>query len=118
MAQCRIVTRDFLIALTILMCCSMNFFLILINLQDFVQDNLGGSTFDAGVAAGLYVFGGITSRMLFGKYIELVGRKRMLIASLMLAAMASLAYFAVTTTVMMFILRFLHGMTYGIASSC
>ena len=72
MAADRIFTRDFLIAMTILMCCSMNFFLILINMQDFVQDTFGGSAFDAGVAAGLYVFGGITSRILFGKYIELV----------------------------------------------
>ena len=70
MTRNRIVTRDFLIAMTILMCCSMNFFLILINLQDFVQDRFGGSAFEAGVAAGLYVFGGITSRVLFGKYIE------------------------------------------------
>ena len=39
MAADRIFTRDFLIAMTILMCCSMNFFLILINLQDFVRDS-------------------------------------------------------------------------------
>ena len=118
MTRNRIVTRDFLIAMTILMCCSMNFFLILINLQDFVQDRFGGSAFEAGVAAGLYVFGGITSRVLFGKYIELIGRKRMLTVALFLAVLASLAYFVVPSLALLFVLRFAHGMTYGIASAC
>ena len=118
MAADRIFTRDFLIAMTILMCCSMNFFLILINMQDFVQDTFGGSAFDAGVTAGLYVFGGITSRILFGKYIELVGRKRMLTVALSCAVIASLTYFIVPSLAALFVLRFAHGMTYGIASAC
>ena len=118
MASNRIITRDFVIAMTILMCSSMNFFLILINLQDFVRDSFGGSTTDAGIAAGLYVFGGITSRILFGKYIELFGRKRMLNIALLCAATASMLYFVVASVPQLFVLRFVHGMTYGIASAC
>ena len=92
MAAQRIFTRDFIIAMTILMCSSMNFFLILINLQDFVEDDLGGSASQAGVAAGLYVIGGLVSRLLLGKYVELVGRKRMLIIALSLANVVILAF--------------------------
>ncbi len=118
MAAQRIFTRDFIIAMTILMCSSMNFFLILINLQDFVEDDLGGSASQAGVAAGLYVIGGLVSRLLLGKYVELVGRKRMLIIALSLAVVSSLTYFAVTSVEMLYVLRFAHGMTYGLASTC
>ncbi len=71
-----------------------------------------------GTAAGIYVIGGLLSRIFAGKYVELVGRRRMLILGLVFAIIMSSTYFFVTSIAMLMIVRFLHGMSYGICSTC
>ena len=51
-------------------------------------------------------------------YVELFGRKRMLVISLLAAALMSASYFFVSSLIMLFAVRFLHGMCYGLSSTC
>ncbi len=111
-------TRDFILDMTVSMCCSLNYFTLLINIVGFATVTYGATSAEAGLAAGLYVVGGLISRFFFGKYIELIGRKRVLIASLALSVVMSAAYFYASSLLLLYIIRLLHGMTYGMASSC
>ena len=110
-------TRDFLLDSGITFCCSLNYFVLLINITTFAITSFGATTAEAGVSAGLYVIGGLFSRIILGKYIELVGRRKMLIISLFAALIMSATYFFVTSLTMLYAVRLLHGITYGIASS-
>ena len=111
-------TRDFLLDMGVSMCCSLNYFTLLINIVGFATVTYGATSAEAGMAAGLYVIGGLISRFFLGKYIELVGRKKVLILSLVAAMIMSGTYFVASTLWLLYIIRFLHGMCYGILSSC
>ena len=111
-------TRDFLLVAAITLCSSLNYFTILINITAFAISSFGATTAQAGASAGLYVIGGLASRLLLGKYVEFVGRKRMLIMALFGALFMSFTYFIVSSLFMLFVIRLLHGITYGVASTC
>lgn len=118
MKQERIFTRDFLLDAIISLCCSLNYFTLLINITGFASFEFGADPAAGGTAAGIYVIGGLLSRVLIGKYVELVGRKKMLICGLALAVVMSASYFFVSSMAMLYVVRFIHGMSYGLSSTC
>lgn len=118
MGSDRIFTKNFILDTGISFCCCLNYFTLLINITGFSAAMFGASSAEGGLAAGIYVIGGLLSRMFLGKYIELVGRKRMLLIGLTIAIVMSASYFFVSSMMMLFIIRFLHGTAYGISSTC
>lgn len=114
----RIFTRDFTLDMMISLCCSLNYFTLLINITGFAAFRFGSDTAIGGTAAGIYVIGGLLSRIVTGKYIEMVGRKKVLLIGLSFALVMSTTYFFVSSIAMLMAIRFLHGMSYGISSTC
>lgn len=114
----RIFTRDFTLDMMISLCSSLNYFTLLINITGFAAFRFGSDTAIGGTAAGIYVIGGLLSRIVAGKYIEMVGRKKMLLIGLSFALVMSTTYFFVSSIAMLMAIRFLHGMSYGISSTC
>lgn len=114
----RLFTKDFSLAFVISVCCSLNYFAILINITAFGITTFGATEAEAGLSAGMYVIGGLFSRLFLGKYIELVGRRRMLILGLGFSLVMSAFYFLVSSMAMLYAVRLLHGIGYGIASTC
>lgn len=113
-----IFTRDFIFNMGVSLCCSTHYFVLLINIVGFATTKLGVGPAEAGFAAGVYVIGGLISRLLFGKYVELVGRKKSLVIVMVLTLLISFAYFGITSIVPLYILRFCHGLLYGLLSTC
>lgn len=118
MTKERIFTRDFTLDAIISFCCSLNYFTLLINITGFASYEFGADAAAGGTAAGIYVIGGLLSRVLIGKYVELIGRKRLLIVGLALAVVMSATYFFVSSMAMLYVIRFFHGMCYGLSSTC
>lgn len=114
----RLFTKDFMLDTVISLCCSLNYFTLLINITGFAMSTFGASSTEAGLAAGIYVIGGLISRVTLGKYVEMVGRKRMLMLGLTIALVMSVTYFFVSSMAMLYVIRFLHGTAYGISSTC
>ena len=117
MGKTKLMTKNFLAITSVSFCCSLNYFALLISITGFATSSFGVSTGEAGVSAGLYVIGGLSSRLLLGKYIELVGRKKMLLISLSGSLIMSMMYFGVNSLLMLCLVRFFHGMTYGLSHS-
>ncbi len=118
MSQNRIFSRDFILDAAISLFCSLNYFALLINIVGFSTETFGATAAEAGLAAGVYVIGGLLARIFIGKYVELVGRKRMLIAGVSFALIMSIAYFWVSSLIMLYAVRLLHGLAYGVTSTC
>lgn len=114
----RILTKNFILDTGVSFCCCLNYFTLLINITGFSAAMFGASSAEGGLAAGIYVIGGLLSRIFLGKYIELVGRRRMLLLGLLIAVVMSASYFFVSSMPMLFAVRFLHGTAYGISSTC
>ena len=114
----RLFTKDFILDTAISLCCSLNYFTLLINITGYAMLTFGATSTEAGLAAGIYVIGGLISRVTLGKYVEMVGRKKMLILGLSIALIMSATYFFVSSMAVLYIVRFLHGTAYGISSTC
>lgn len=114
----KLFTREFVFVTCISMCCSMNYFTLLISMTGFATISFGASTSEAGLAAGLYVIGGLLSRIFLGKYIELIGRKRMLVVALFFSLIMSAMYFFVNSLAILCLVRLLHGLGFGVSSTC
>lgn len=114
----RLFTKDFVLDTAISLCCSLNYFTLLINITGYAMLTFGATSTEAGLAAGIYVIGGLISRVTLGKYVEMVGRKKMLILGLSIALIMSVTYFFVSSMAVLYIVRFLHGTAYGISSTC
>lgn len=109
MQRSAIFTRDFFLDAAISLFCSLNYFALLINIVGYSTDTFGATPGEAGLAAGIYVIGGLFARIFIGKYVELVGRKRMLILGVSFALIMSVSYFWVSSLIILYIVRFLHG---------
>ena len=114
----RLFTKDFVLDTAISLCCSLNYFTLLINITGYAMLTFGATSTEAGLAAGIYVIGGLISRVTLGKYVEMVGRKKMLILGLSIALIMSVTYFFISSMAVLYIVRFLHGTAYGISSTC
>ncbi|MBT2657918.1 MFS transporter [Bacillus sp. ISL-18] len=110
-------TKDFLIiSIT-------NFFLYLIHylliatIAIFTADKFHASASMSGLAAGIFIIGMLFGRLYSGKYIDLIGWKKMLFIGIIFSIITILLYFAVINLSILLIVRFLHGIGFGIAST-
>ena len=117
MGDDRIVTKDFCLATVIAFLGSMTYFTLTASVASYAIWKYGVSASEAGLAAGLFVLGGLVARIAFGRYTELIGRKRMLMAAMALGVLAASLYFFTDTFTMLCVTRLLHGAAYGICSS-
>lgn len=113
----RMVTKDFVLDTSISFFNSLTFFILTASIASYATWKYGSSSAEAGLATGLFVIGGLVSRVAVGRYIELLGRKRVLVAALVLTGAASATYFLTETFPLLCATRFLHGMAYGICSA-
>src|SRR5699024_5911637 len=67
----------------------------------------------AGLASTAFVLGSVLTRPLAGKLMDVVGRRRLLTVSLVLAAVVSVAYFFVDGLWLFILSRLVHGMMFG-----
>lgn len=114
----RLLTKNFALNTCISFCCALNYYLLLIALDGFCQNTFHVTSAESGLAAGVYVIGGMLTRVFLGKYVELVGRRRMFITGLTYATIISCSYFFVSSFSVLLVIRFLHGMAYGVNSTC
>ncbi len=117
MAGGKVVTRDLALATCINAFMSLNYYSLLIIIVQYSSE-FGASSAESGIAAGLYVIGGIASKLLFGKYIELFGRKRMLVTAVAAGTCVSLLYLFAVSMPVLYAVRLIHGLSYGIIGVC
>lgn len=118
MAVERIWTRDFILNAVICFCSTMNYFVVFINMTEYSASSFGADSAEGGLAAGIFVIGALLSRIFIGKYTEMIGRRRLLIASIVFSLAMSATYFFISSMAILYLVRFLHGMAYGLAANC
>ncbi len=108
--------KDFLIDSLVNFFIYLVYYLLMVIIAGYAMDNLQASPSEAGLAAGIFILGAFISRIISGRLIELVGRKKMLYTGLTVYLIATLLYFKVTNLQLLFFIRLLHGAGFGIAS--
>ncbi|MFD1032394.1 MFS transporter [Metaplanococcus flavidus] len=110
-------TKEFILISTVNFFLTLVFFLLIVTIAVYAVAEFGASTSEAGLATGIAIIGTMTGRIIIGRLIEKIGRRRTLIIGLILFVLTTLLYFVNLNLTFLMINRFLHGMTLGMAST-
>ena len=115
--QTKLWTKDFIIMSSTSFFISLVYFLLMTTLAVYAIQQFSASESMAGLAASIFVIGAVFSRLFTGKYIETIGRKKVLFTGLLLFLAATLLYFTITNMYLLLLVRFIHGAAFGISTT-
>jgi predicted MFS family arabinose efflux permease len=107
-------TKDFIIMSVSTFFGGLTFYLLITTLSVYAIEEFNASQSMAGLASSIFVVGALVSRIFAGKYIEIIGRKKMLCGGLFLFLMMMLFYFIVENMNVLLLIRFIHGAAFGV----
>lgn len=110
-------TKDFIITCSINFMVTLIFFLLMVTMSAFAIENFNASTSEAGLVAGIFIIGALIGRLFAGRFIENIGRKKLLLIGLIYYTITTFFYFWVDSLFLLLVNRLLHGMALGISST-
>jgi len=109
----RLWTKDFILAFIVNFFIAVVFYLLMTSMALYALDRFQASDSAAGLASSAFVVGSLIARMFAGRLLDVVGRRRMVVASMAAFVAASLLYLPADSLVLLIVLRTLHGMAFG-----
>ena len=113
----RLWTRSFVLAIVTNLFISLVFYLLMTTMALYAVQQFSASDSAAGLASGSFVIGALAARVFAGKFLDFVGRRRMLVVSLAVFTVASLLYIPASNLALLLTVRLLHGAAFGAAST-
>ncbi|MFZ7944066.1 MULTISPECIES: MFS transporter [Bacillaceae] len=95
----------------------LTFYILLVTLPSYAMDELHSSSSMAGLMTTVFLLSAIVSRPIAGQWLERGSHKKVLLTALILFAAASLLYFFPTTISGFLVIRLLHGIGFGMATT-
>lgn len=92
---------------------SLVFYMLLTSMAAYAVISFGAGQAAAGFASSSFVLGAVVSRVPAGKYLDFIGRKRVILLSSIIQILLSLAYIPTGTLDLFIAVRFLHGFAFG-----
>ncbi len=117
MAKPKLWTRDFILVALINFLLIVIFYLLAVVIGLYAIQNLGASVSQSGLVVGIFVIGVFSGRLAVGQFIDRLGRKRSMLAGLVLATVAVAFYYVEAGIGFLITNRFLHGAAIGIAAT-
>lgn len=117
MTKAKLWTKDFIIITLTAFLVFLTFYLLMTTMTLYAIEQFNASQTTAGLAASIFVIGSLCSRLFAGKYIDVVGRRKLLYASLILFLISCLLYFFVTSFTLLLTIRFIHGIAFGVVTT-
>ncbi|MFD1211516.1 MFS transporter [Arthrobacter sp. GCM10027362] len=105
--------RDFLLAIATNLFISMVYYLLVTSMALYAVERFQASDSAAGFASSSFIVGAVVARLFSGRLMDAVGRKRLLLASLVLYTVISYLYLPSGTLALLLALRLLHGVAFG-----
>lgn len=115
MNKTRLWTKNFITISLVSLFLGLSFYLLLVILSVYAMDTFHSSPSAAGLAASIFLIGGIISRLFFARFIERIGRRKMLFLGIILNLVMIILYFVANSYILLLIVRFLHGAAFGVA---
>lgn len=113
----RIWTRNFLIVCLSSFFMFLTFYILATAFPLYVKESLNGNQQQMGLAITIYVIGGVLIRPFSGQWVDKFGKKKMAVIGLIFFLIACIGYFGAKGIVLFLIIRFIHGMSYAVAST-
>lgn len=110
-------TRDYFLAFTVLLGAYIVFISLMTFMALYAAERFQANDTAAGFAASSFVIGAGLVRLVIGKYLDFIGRKRTLVISLAVFTISSLLYPLVDHYSLLIVLRIIQGTAFGIIST-
>lgn len=95
----------------------INFYILAVTLPEYAMSHMGGNPNGIGLVTTVFVIAAVIFRPLTGKWLDELDRKRLLVFSVVMFAACSFLYLWVPTYPLLLALRFVHGISFGIAAT-
>ena len=118
-SQCddeRIFTKSFFLIFTALLFTALVMYALMSTVTEYAS-SMGSSATIAGLVSGIYIFGGLCSRIYSANALDRKDWKRLALIFLAVHFLACILYFFADNTVFLIIVRFIHGLGFGAASN-
>lgn len=113
MARAKLWTKDFIVGIGLNLSMSMVFYLLMTSMAGYAVARFSAGEAAAGFASSSFVVGAVVARVLTGKYLDFIGRRKLLIITMAVSALASLAYIFAGDLTLLLTLRIVHGIAFG-----
>lgn len=113
----RLWTRDFVLAFVINLLMSMPFYLLMTSMAAYAAQRFHAGDALAGFASSAFIVGAVIARVLAGKYLDFIGRRRSIVAALAVFVLASLAYIPAGSMGLLLAIRLVHGIAFGFGNT-
>lgn len=117
MEQRRILTREFAACWLVSFFCSLTFFMACTCATAYVGDELSAPGWIAGLTASSFIIGDLVGKLLTGRDVDRLGKRRMAVCGMAVGTALSFLYFIVDDIVLLNIIRIFHGLTFGITTT-
>ncbi|RDI42245.1 MFS transporter [Falsibacillus pallidus] len=95
----------------------LTFYILLVTLPIYTLDELHGNEQEIGLIVAIFLVSAVLCRPFSGRWIESLGRKKILLISMILFFVATPFYFLAKSFVVLLALRFFHGIGFGMATT-
>src|SRR5690606_5298439 len=106
-------SKDFIILMCTSFFVSLTFYLLVTTMAAYAIERFQASESSAGLASSIFVLAAVFSRLLSGKYMDVIGRRKVLLGSLLVFLLAAVLYFPISNLYLLLAVRFLHGAAFG-----
>lgn len=110
-------TKDFLIISMSNFIFYLVYYSFMIIVAMYAIQELGTTHSQAGLTVGVFMISALVFRIISGKYIEIVGRKRMLLVGTAVFIIGTALYFTVHSVQVLYAVRLFHGIGFGITTT-
>lgn len=113
----RLWTKDFIFASVVNFALMLSMYLLLVTMATYSIQEYGASVSMAGLVASVFVIGSLVGRLFGGRQISKTGSKKILMTGTVLVLIFTVLYFIPAGIYPLLLLRFLHGVGLGLATT-
>ena len=112
----RIFTKSFFLVFGALLFTALVMYVLMSTVTEYATA-MGSSAMIAGLVSGIYIFGGLCSRIYSGNALERIGWKKTALIFMSIHFISCLLYFLVSDVALLIIVRFIHGIGFGASAN-
>jgi predicted MFS family arabinose efflux permease len=95
----------------------ITFYTLMATLPQFITEEMHGNQQQVGWVMTSFIIAAVIFRPLAGRWLTTMSRKRVLLISIVVFVIASMFYFSIYSFGLLLVLRFIHGMSFGVATT-
>lgn len=110
-------TKDFISITVVNFVLMLSMYLLLVTMATYTTETYNASASTAGLVASIFIIGSLIGRLFGGKQIAKIGSKKMLICGIIIFSIVTIFYFIPTNLYVLILIRLLHGIGVGLATT-